>query len=78
MAPPGSNTLVLQDIAFNLKAGQGLGIIGPSASGKSTLVQETLYPRLMAAMCASSGRWRAPSRSPRGPPAAATTAAVSM
>ncbi|MBN9516242.1 MAG: type I secretion system permease/ATPase [Alphaproteobacteria bacterium] len=39
VAPPGSNTLVLQDIAFNLKAGQGLGIIGPSASGKSTLVR---------------------------------------
>ncbi|WP_296400582.1 type I secretion system permease/ATPase [Reyranella sp.] len=39
VAPPGSNNLVIQDIAFNLKAGQGLGIIGPSASGKSSLVR---------------------------------------
>lgn len=39
VAPPGVNTLVARDIAFTLKAGQGLGIIGPSASGKSSLVR---------------------------------------
>lgn len=39
VAPPGTNNVVVQDIAFGLKAGQGLGIIGPSASGKSTLVR---------------------------------------
>ena len=39
IAPPGSNTLTVQDVAFQLRAGQGLGVIGPSASGKSTLVR---------------------------------------
>jgi PrtD family type I secretion system ABC transporter len=37
--PPGTNRLVVQDVAFQLKAGQGLGVIGPSASGKSSLVR---------------------------------------
>ena len=37
--PPGANRVVVQDIAFQLKAGQGLGIIGPSASGKSSLAR---------------------------------------
>jgi ATP-binding cassette subfamily C protein len=37
--PPGSNRLVVADVSFTLQAGQGLGIIGPSASGKSTLVR---------------------------------------
>src|SRR5207244_10422400 len=35
--PPGTNKVVGQDVAFRLKAGNGLGIIGPSASGKSSL-----------------------------------------
>ena len=39
VAPPGANTMVVQDAAFTLKSGQGLGIIGPSASGKSSLVR---------------------------------------
>lgn len=38
-APPGSDKAVLQDVSFELKPGQGLGIIGPSASGKSTLAR---------------------------------------
>jgi ATP-binding cassette subfamily C protein len=29
----------VHDVSFELKAGQGLGILGPSASGKSTLVR---------------------------------------
>src|SRR6202008_3193022 len=32
-APPGTQRVVVQDVNFTLKAGQGLGIIGPSASG---------------------------------------------
>jgi ATP-binding cassette, subfamily C, type I secretion system permease/ATPase len=37
--PPGTNKVVAQDVAFQLKAGNGLGIIGPSASGKSSLAR---------------------------------------
>lgn len=39
IAPPGSTNLVVHDVGFELKAGQGVGIIGPSASGKSSLVR---------------------------------------
>lgn len=39
VAPPGTPRLVVQDLTFGLRAGQGLGIIGPSASGKSSLVR---------------------------------------
>jgi ATP-binding cassette subfamily C protein len=38
-APPGGNRLVVQDVGFILRSGQGLGIIGPSASGKSSLAR---------------------------------------
>lgn len=37
--PPGSKSFVVRDISFTLESGQGLGIIGPSASGKSSLVR---------------------------------------
>lgn len=37
--PPGVQKIVVADIAFVLKAGQGLGIIGPTASGKSSLAR---------------------------------------
>jgi ATP-binding cassette subfamily C protein len=37
--PPGEQHLVVQEASFALKPGQGLGIIGPSASGKSSLVR---------------------------------------
>src|SRR6185369_12879799 len=37
--PPGVQRVVVQDINFTLKAGQGLGVIGPSASGKSSLAR---------------------------------------
>ena len=37
--PPSTQKLVLKDINFTLSSGQGLGIIGPSASGKSSLVR---------------------------------------
>lgn len=37
--PPGNTQAVLQDVTFALKAGDGLGIVGPSASGKSSLAR---------------------------------------
>ncbi len=39
VVPPGINRVVVQEMAFQLKAGQGLGIIGASASGKSSLAR---------------------------------------
>jgi ATP-binding cassette subfamily C protein len=39
LAPPGAQRLSVQDVAFTLKAGDGLGIVGPSASGKSSLAR---------------------------------------
>lgn len=38
-AAPGGQKLVVQDVSFALQAGAGLGIIGPSASGKSSLAR---------------------------------------
>jgi PrtD family type I secretion system ABC transporter len=37
--PPGSERLTIVDATFTLKAGTILGVIGPSASGKSSLVR---------------------------------------
>lgn len=37
--PPGDRRLVLHDVSFELKAGNGLGVIGPSGSGKSSLAR---------------------------------------
>jgi ATP-binding cassette subfamily C protein len=39
IVPPGTQRLVVQDMSFRLSSGQGLGIIGPSASGKSSLAR---------------------------------------
>jgi len=36
---PGSQRFAIQDVSFQLAAGSGLGIIGPSASGKSSLAR---------------------------------------
>jgi ATP-binding cassette subfamily C protein len=38
-APPGAKVPVVHDVSFVLRAGHGLGIIGPTASGKSSLVR---------------------------------------
>ena len=37
--PPGSKALTVKEVSFRLQSGQGLGIIGPSASGKSSLAR---------------------------------------
>ena len=37
--PPGGQKPVVQNVKFTLASGQGLGIIGPSGSGKSSLVR---------------------------------------
>jgi PrtD family type I secretion system ABC transporter len=52
VAPPGAANLVVHDVAFELKAGQGLGVIGPSASGKSSLVRTIVgvWPALRGAI----------------------------
>jgi PrtD family type I secretion system ABC transporter len=39
VAPPGAPRLVAQDLDFVLEAGSGLGVIGPSASGKSSVAR---------------------------------------
>jgi ATP-binding cassette subfamily C protein len=39
VAPPGAKAPVAQDIRFTLKAGSALAIVGPSGSGKSSLVR---------------------------------------
>jgi PrtD family type I secretion system ABC transporter len=37
VVPPGDTRLVVQDVSFRLEKGNALGIVGPSASGKSCL-----------------------------------------
>lgn len=39
VAAPGYTNPIISDISFELNSGDGLGIIGPSASGKSTLAR---------------------------------------
>ena len=39
VAAPGQQKPLIQNVTFKLEAGSGLGVIGPSASGKSTLVR---------------------------------------
>ncbi|MDB5503126.1 MAG: type secretion protein, partial [Tardiphaga sp.] len=39
VAPPGSPRITVSEVSFALKAGNGLGIIGPSGSGKSSLLR---------------------------------------
>ncbi|MHB2264873.1 type I secretion system permease/ATPase [Aliihoeflea sp. PC F10.4] len=39
VAAPGSGRVLLSDVSFEIKAGQALGIIGPSGGGKTTLVR---------------------------------------
>ncbi|MGC4023890.1 MAG: type I secretion system permease/ATPase [Mesorhizobium sp.] len=39
LAAPGGSYFIVQDVNFVLRAGDGLGVIGPSASGKSSLLR---------------------------------------
>jgi ATP-binding cassette subfamily C protein len=39
VVPPGDTRIVVQDVGFRLAKGNALGVIGPSASGKSCLVR---------------------------------------
>jgi ATP-binding cassette subfamily C protein len=39
VTPPGNEKVTLADIGFRLRAGEALGVVGPSASGKSTLAR---------------------------------------
>jgi PrtD family type I secretion system ABC transporter len=39
IVPPGEQKVIVQDVTFALEAGNGLGVIGPSGSGKSSLVR---------------------------------------
>lgn len=42
VAPPGSQSLVVRSVSFELAPGEALGVVGPSASGKSTLARALL------------------------------------
>jgi ATP-binding cassette subfamily C protein len=39
VSPPGEHKIVCQDVNFSLAAGKALGVIGPTASGKSSLAR---------------------------------------
>ncbi|MEA2848232.1 MAG: ATP-binding cassette, subfamily type secretion system permease/ATPase, partial [Rhodospirillaceae bacterium] len=39
IVPPGDQKVIVQDVTFALESGTGLGVIGPSGSGKSSLVR---------------------------------------
>jgi ATP-binding cassette subfamily C protein len=39
VVPPGSDKAVVQEVSLSLQSGNGLGIIGPSGSGKSSLAR---------------------------------------
>ena len=59
---PGQQRFLLQNVTFSLKAGDGLGIIGHSASGKSTLVRALIGLWPLASGCvrldrATLDRW---------------------
>jgi ATP-binding cassette subfamily C protein EexD len=41
-APPGTRSPVLRGVSLNVEPGEGLGVIGPSAAGKSSLVRVIL------------------------------------
>ncbi len=42
VVPPGSKVPVVKSVSFTLESGESLGIIGPSAAGKSTLARALL------------------------------------
>jgi ATP-binding cassette subfamily C protein len=50
---PGQSKPIVQGVSFELKAGQGLAVIGPSASGKSTLARALIgvWPAARGKVC---------------------------
>jgi ATP-binding cassette subfamily C protein len=59
---PASDRIVLHDISFSLQKGDGLGIIGPSGSGKSSLVRALvgIWPQMRGKITldnAAIGQW---------------------
>ena len=50
---PGGEKPIVRDVSFGLTAGQGLGIIGPSGSGKSSLARALVgvWPRAHGKVC---------------------------
>ena len=66
--PGGGQRITVQNVSFRLEAGTVLGIIGPSASGKSSLVRAITgaWPVLRGKVCldgASLDQWSAEARS---------------
>lgn len=62
VSPPGSQRLVLQGISFEVEAGSAIGIIGPSAAGKSSLARAIIgvWPIVMGTIRidgAELGHW---------------------
>ena len=60
--PPSDRRIVLQDVDFTLEAGSAVGVIGPSASGKSSLARLLVgvWPAARGKVCldgASLDRW---------------------
>lgn len=53
VVPPGSSKTAIERISLSLRAGEGLGIIGPSASGKSTLARSMVgvWPLIFGKVC---------------------------
>ena len=57
IVPPGDQRIIVQDVTFALEAGNGLGVIGPSGSGKSSLVR-ALVGVWQPVARQSAARWR--------------------
>lgn len=62
IAAPGNGQVLLTEVAFEVQAGQAVGIIGPSAGGKTTLVRAVtgIWPCLRGAVRlddAEIGQW---------------------
>ena len=63
VAAPGTQRVILHNVSFKLEAGDGLGIIGQSATGKSTLVRALVgaWQPLRGAVCLDGSaldQWR--------------------
>jgi ATP-binding cassette, subfamily C, bacterial EexD len=67
--PPGSRTPVVMGATFNIGIGEQVGIIGPSASGKSTLLRGLLgiWPTASGAMRIDGGESSSYDRAELGP-----------